>query len=169
MLVYKNILDIFMIHVTKMYSICDHKGPVLFFLKICLIPLWYTSQKLICLWPERPCSIFSFYEDIISFCFITDLCRGTPCENDGTCIEDEDDYTCTCVPGFTGRNCQTSNEASLWTQPILCKGPVPNFQKQNIRKYSRAAWTCTKQWIKGNVVNFICETKSVSNQDASFW
>ena len=27
----------------------------------------------------------------------------------------------------------------------------------------------SKQWIKGNVVNFISETKSLSNQDGSFW
>ena len=26
-----------------------------------------------------------------------------------------------------------------------------------------------KQWIRGIVVNFICKTKSQSNQDASFW
>ena len=95
--------------------------------KIYLISLWYRPQNInlsnIC-YQKSPIRLFPVFADFVSFCFITDLCMGLPCENGGTCIENADDYTCTCVPGFTGRNCQTSNEASLSKQPILCKGPV---------------------------------------------
>ena len=34
-----------------------------------------------------------------------------------------------------------------------------------IKIYKRPLITLTKQWIKGNLVNFICKAKSVSNQD----
>ena len=34
-------------------------------------------------------------------------CESNPCENDGTCTDREDGYTCACASGFTGTECQT--------------------------------------------------------------
>ena len=43
-------------------------------------------------------------------CFLsdTDDCDPYPCLNNGTCIDDVNNYTCTCPPGFEGRNCSIS-------------------------------------------------------------
>ena len=41
----------------------------------------------------------------------TDDCYPNPCLNNGTCTDGVNDYNCTCVPGFVGKNC--SNSKSL--------------------------------------------------------
>ena len=38
----------------------------------------------------------------------TDDCYPNPCLNNGTCIDGVNDYNCTCVPGFVGKNCSNS-------------------------------------------------------------
>ena len=51
------------------------------------------------------------------FCIIHvdfDECASYPCQNGGTCSDDIDGYTCVCIPGHTGDNCETSS--------ILCLG-----------------------------------------------
>ena len=35
-----------------------------------------------------------------------DECESNPCENGGTCVDKFNNYTCTCAPGYTGRNCE---------------------------------------------------------------
>ncbi|XP_038056828.1 neurexin-4-like [Patiria miniata] len=40
----------------------------------------------------------------------TTTCDSNPCQNDGSCIDQWDSYTCKCAhPAHTGRNCQTDN------------------------------------------------------------
>ena len=36
-----------------------------------------------------------------------DDCAGNPCNNDGTCKDGVNSYSCECPPGFTGGTCQT--------------------------------------------------------------
>ena len=38
----------------------------------------------------------------------TDDCYPNPCLNNGTCIDGVNDYKCTCVHGFVGKNCSNS-------------------------------------------------------------
>ena len=38
----------------------------------------------------------------------TDDCDPYPCVNNATCIDDVNNYTCACSPGFEGRNCSIS-------------------------------------------------------------
>ena len=32
-------------------------------------------------------------------------CRDGPCQNGGTCLEEMNDYSCLCPPGFTDYHC----------------------------------------------------------------
>ncbi len=37
-----------------------------------------------------------------------DECASNPCEHGGTCVDDVNQYTCDCDPGWTGDHCETS-------------------------------------------------------------
>ena len=45
--------------------------------------------------------------------FRTDIdeCSSSPCQNDGTCTDEVNGYTCSCVAGYTGTNCETSKSS----------------------------------------------------------
>ncbi|XP_069162090.1 protocadherin-like wing polarity protein stan isoform X3 [Procambarus clarkii] len=36
------------------------------------------------------------------------LCYSSPCGNHGTCMRREGGYTCVCLPGYTGKNCEVN-------------------------------------------------------------
>ena len=37
-----------------------------------------------------------------------DECASSPCENDATCEDGVNSYTCKCKAGFAGKNCEES-------------------------------------------------------------
>ena len=39
----------------------------------------------------------------------SDNCDPNPCKNNGTCQNDTDSYTCKCVHGYEGVNCEIGN------------------------------------------------------------
>ncbi len=38
----------------------------------------------------------------------TDGCDSNPCENGGTCTDMINNYSCACIPGYTGETCSTN-------------------------------------------------------------
>ena len=42
-----------------------------------------------------------------------DECSSFPCQNDGSCTDYVDSYTCECQPDFTGEDCETGNDYFL--------------------------------------------------------
>lgn len=49
------------------------------------------------------------------------VCGSYPCQNSGTCIENENSYKCTCPPRFTGAQCQVDT-APCSSSPCLNGG-----------------------------------------------
>ena len=53
------------------------------------------------------------------FSLDTDDCYPNPCLNNGTCTDGVNDYNCTCVPGFVGKNCSNSKSLKIKSLPGL--------------------------------------------------
>ena len=43
-----------------------------------------------------------------------DDCVTIPCQNGGSCTDQLNSYTCNCVDGYDGTNCETGNDATLF-------------------------------------------------------
>ena len=72
--------------------------------------------------PSNKCRIYHKFNNIYHhsrkyapFSFFTDIdnCADRPCQNHGTCNDLVNSYTCTCIPGFTGRNCTQGKPMTL--------------------------------------------------------
>ena len=44
-----------------------------------------------------------------TLCTIFNPCANNPCLNSGTCSVTGSTYTCSCLPGYSGTNCQICN------------------------------------------------------------
>ncbi len=42
-----------------------------------------------------------------------DDCVGLTCENNGTCVDGHNNYSCQCAPGWTGFNCSIGKQTQL--------------------------------------------------------
>ena len=50
---------------------------------------------------KLPCSI-------VIYIFSIDDCSPDPCQNNATCVDGVNDYTCNCTAGYYGKNCSQS-------------------------------------------------------------
>ena len=60
--------------------------------------------------PHQPCFVSRdccFSIVLLTFLDI-DECASSPCMFGGRCVDGINGYNCTCVPGFTGAQCETS-------------------------------------------------------------
>ena len=63
---------------------------------------------------------------IKNLCIDIDECATGPCQNGGSCTDQINDYTCACVDGYDGLNCENGNIAISFR---IC------YRYQNIRFY----------------------------------
>ena len=43
-----------------------------------------------------------------------DECGSNPCAHNGTCIDGVNSFTCSCVAGYTGHDCDTGTQLNLF-------------------------------------------------------
>jgi hypothetical protein len=71
----------------------------------------YPSRLYSRFWMRSICFTFNFFVNksltLFHIYFLeTDECVSIPCLNGGTCTDLFNDYNCTCVTGYIGRNCE---------------------------------------------------------------
>ena len=85
----------------------------LFFKKVLLHKL-HIQVSLLLLKLTREIPLYKEKGNLSSFFFSdTDDCYPNPCLNNGTCTDGVNDYNCTCVPGFVGKNCSNSKSLKI--------------------------------------------------------
>jgi Notch-like protein len=57
----------------------------------------------------------SWYIDLV---IDIDECSSQPCSHNGTCHDQINSYICSCLPGYTGKDCVISKLSSLLTNYI---------------------------------------------------
>jgi hypothetical protein len=78
-------------------------GWLLFYrkeLSKCLIMIWLEIRQLML--------ICDAYSVLCLFTADIDECLSSPCQNGGTCSDEVNGYSCACVAGYTGGDCETS-------------------------------------------------------------
>ena len=55
----------------------------------------------------------SFFINDVMPALDMDECTSSPCQNGGTCHDGINSYTCDCVPGYGGNNCEISNDIRI--------------------------------------------------------
>ena len=76
---------------------------------IYIIPFYYAVRRHLELQCVRTCVVrLDCIEYVVCLPIDIDDCSTNPCQNGGTCADGVNEYTCTCVTGYNGDNCQTS-------------------------------------------------------------
>ena len=66
--------------------------------------IWFRSSSLL-----KAVLNFDNNMEILTPLLLSDIdeCQSGPCQNEGTCTDQVNSYSCTCVAGYTGDDCKT--------------------------------------------------------------
>ena len=71
--------------------------------EIYVIPVFIATTKFAC---TLPSPILNHNKTVISPLSTSDDCASEPCQNGAACVDGVTSYSCQCLPGFSGTNCQ---------------------------------------------------------------
>lgn len=87
-----------------------------------------------------------FIRAFLYFCLVNNECKTNPCDNDNICISEQNGYSCQCLSGYSGANCDIP--------PNFCK---VNGCKNNAACVSHFAnYSCI---CDSNCTGTFCETQ----------
>jgi hypothetical protein len=92
-------------------------------------------------------------------------CASAPCKNDGICDDQVNDYTCTCLSGFTGTNCDINIDDCPGLNPPRCPS-VPIYYArsagQDLGSTENSKWASIGSWNN----NGYCDALSCAFDEA---
>ena len=91
-----------------------------------------------------------FTSDITATC-IDDPCDPNPCQNGGTCSNDNGNAKCECPDGYTGDNCENKEECPSQPQPIGDIIDKSNSRVFNINNYTNKELLLFMVLDQGNI------------------
>lgn len=82
---------------------------------------------------------------------VMDHCHDKPCQNNGTCINDLDNYSCACPAKFTGKDCEgvqffLSNISSIKLKCTTMQWPLVPFYNFLFSNEPLLCQSLPKQW-----------------------
>jgi hypothetical protein len=78
----------------------------------CQVNNYYTTPTQV-VPPSVQIKIYDLFADI-------NECASNPCENGGSCTDNVNGYSCTCIGGYTGINCETGTFFNITYLTLLC-------------------------------------------------
>lgn len=89
--------------------------------------------------------------------FLTDIddCADSPCQNYGTCNDLVDDYNCTCIPGYTGKNCTQGKKLNIEES----KGFLKQRLNASLLRFSIFSFSAVEHSLP-TAAMYICRAKS---------
>ena len=93
---------------------------------------------------------------------VRDLCRKNPCKNGGICWMTGKDYRCSCKPGYSGENCESTysvvhlvlDELDLkFSLLAFCIGEAPTVVPTILPKHA------SSYWMLLTIINLILATR----------
>ena len=95
-----------------------------------------------------------------------DECASNPCQHGGTCVDAVNGYTCVCVAGWTGADCNKSEHHDQESPPPI-PTPLPS-PKENNRAGGSENYMVerSKQEIPTSILQLIAVTEPPTSSDS---
>lgn len=55
----------------------------------------------------------------LTFNLGVDECESDPCMHNATCVDGFQSYSCTCLPGYNGTNCEIGKYTKIWIKIVI--------------------------------------------------
>lgn len=84
---------------------------------------------------------------------VIDYCASLPCQNGGMCTPTLNGYICTCLPGYSGVNCQISSLTTTTTvSPLTCT----DYNSTLCQSYAVKGYCSLNVYVNGALISVSC-------------
>ncbi|XP_062584658.1 sushi, von Willebrand factor type A, EGF and pentraxin domain-containing protein 1-like [Saccostrea cucullata] len=83
---------------------------------------------------QRTCQSNKVWSGSLPSCIFVNTCNSNPCQNGGSCIDGENQYTCNCIHGYTGVHCEKD------IQPPIVKNCSSNIRSTSSSRFVNITW-----------------------------
>ncbi|KAL5012412.1 hypothetical protein ScPMuIL_010963 [Solemya velum] len=78
---------------------------------------------------KRVCQDTGMWSGLEPTCVFVNTCGSAPCQHGGECIDGLNEYTCVCLPGWSGKDCQNDVQPPIASN---CSGDIHVFTGETV-------------------------------------